>query len=230
VKVQTVAGDECAACEGTVVVIDVLRAFTTAAYAFAGGVKDIVLVDSVEEAFALRDRFPDRLLMGEVNGRSVAGFDLGNSPAEVSSRALNGCRIIHRSTAGTRAAVLCAGVDLLLAGSLVCATATARYVAAAKPDQVSFVATGRSEGKGGDDDLACAEYMATMLAGNPPDRALAVSKVLESKAAKKFNDPAKPDFPPADLDLALVVDRFDFAMRARMDDGLLVLQKVSAPA
>ncbi len=228
-QIQTVDADQCARCEGTVVVIDVLRAFTTAAYAFAGGVKDIVLVASVEEAFELRRRFPDRLLMGEVDGKPVDGFDLGNSPAEVSSRSLSGRRIIHRSTAGTRAAVLCANVELLLAGSLVCAAATARYVGAAAPQSVSFVATGRKAGSGGEDDLACAEYMTALLSRGSGDAAGAATKVIESKAGRKFLDAIKPHFPRADLDLAVVVDRFDFAMRARLVEGLLVLEKVLAP-
>jgi 2-phosphosulfolactate phosphatase len=56
---------------GAVVVIDVIRAFTTAAYALAGGLQEILLAGSVEEAFHLRRRFPDALIMGEVNGLKV---------------------------------------------------------------------------------------------------------------------------------------------------------------
>ena len=69
---------------GTVVVIDVVRAFTTAAYALAAGAKEIVLVDSVEKAFRLREESPNSLLMGEVKGDPIAGFDYGNSPYELS--------------------------------------------------------------------------------------------------------------------------------------------------
>ena len=39
---------------GAMVVVDVLRAFTTAAYALAGGARHIVLVDSVGEALAFK--------------------------------------------------------------------------------------------------------------------------------------------------------------------------------
>jgi 2-phosphosulfolactate phosphatase len=53
----------CAGATGTVVVIDVLRAFTTAAYAFAAGALDITLVGEIEEAFALREANPDALLV-----------------------------------------------------------------------------------------------------------------------------------------------------------------------
>jgi len=51
---------------GHVVVIDVLRAFTTAAYAFAAGIEEIELVATPEEALA-RPGFR----MGEVDGRLI---------------------------------------------------------------------------------------------------------------------------------------------------------------
>ena len=41
---------------GIVIVIDVFRAFTTAAIAFENGAKDITLVAEVEEALELRQR------------------------------------------------------------------------------------------------------------------------------------------------------------------------------
>jgi 2-phosphosulfolactate phosphatase len=51
--------DTCHDARGVVVVVDVLRAFTTAAYAFAGGAEEIFLVSTVEEAFSLRKRNSD---------------------------------------------------------------------------------------------------------------------------------------------------------------------------
>jgi 2-phosphosulfolactate phosphatase len=68
--------DTCAQATGTVVVIDVLRAFTTAAFAFAAGAADITLVGAIEEAFALRERNPDLLLAGEVYGLPIEGRSL----------------------------------------------------------------------------------------------------------------------------------------------------------
>ena len=70
---------------GLVVVIDVLRAFTTAAYAFDGGATKILLVRTVDEAIALRELVPDALLIGEVGGRLIPGFDLDNSPTHMAA-------------------------------------------------------------------------------------------------------------------------------------------------
>ena len=75
---------------GAVVVVDVLRAFTSAAYAFAAGACRIWLVQSVEEALAMKAAHPGLLAMGEDLGRRVPGFDFSNSPAEVARADLGG--------------------------------------------------------------------------------------------------------------------------------------------
>jgi 2-phosphosulfolactate phosphatase len=79
-KLHRVTLDGCRAANGLVVVVDVLRAFTTAAIAFARDVEEILLVSTVEEAFELRARYPDYLLIGEVDGLPVDGFDLPKFP------------------------------------------------------------------------------------------------------------------------------------------------------
>ena len=71
---------------GTTIIIDVFRAFTTAAIAFDRGAKCIVLVAEVEEALALQAQGVGDVLMGEVDGTKPDGFDFGNSPHEYPKR------------------------------------------------------------------------------------------------------------------------------------------------
>ncbi len=73
--------NQCAEATGTVVVIDVLRAFTCTAFALAAGAEEIVLVGEPTEAFALREQMPGAKLMGEAGGSPIPGFDFSNSPA-----------------------------------------------------------------------------------------------------------------------------------------------------
>lgn len=63
------------------VVIDVLRATTTATQALASGYRRVLCVDSLERA--LRMRAAGRVLAGEQHGKRPPGFDLGNSPRDV---------------------------------------------------------------------------------------------------------------------------------------------------
>lgn len=108
----------CAIATGTVVVIDVLRAFTTAAFAFAAGASEILLVSTVAEALALRERFPASLVMGEVDGLPVAGFDFSNSPGDLVGRDFAGARFIQRTSAGTQGVVRSTGAKHLLVSTL----------------------------------------------------------------------------------------------------------------
>ena len=118
--------ESCGAATDTVVAIDVCRAFTTAAYAFAAGAREIILVGEVEEALALRERMPGALVMGEVGGLPVEGFDFGNSPNELLGVDLADRCMIQRTSAGTQGVVRSKRARTLLASSFVCAGATAR--------------------------------------------------------------------------------------------------------
>ena len=70
-RIQYVTLDNCAEAAGTVVVIDVLRAFTVSAYALDAGAQEIILIGSVPEALVLHGRFPQSILMGEVDGLPI---------------------------------------------------------------------------------------------------------------------------------------------------------------
>src|SRR5690242_17004327 len=150
-RIEHTTRETCGDATGAVVAIDVLRAFTTAAFAFAAGARDIVLVGEVEEALALRARFPGALAMGEVGGLPIPGFDFGNSPADLAGHDLHGRRIIQRTSAGTQGMVLSRRAETLLAASFVCAGATARYLQRAAPECVTFVITGIYPDRDGDE-------------------------------------------------------------------------------
>jgi 2-phosphosulfolactate phosphatase len=226
--------ENCAAASGTVVAIDVLRAFSTAAYAFAAGAAEILLVSEVEQALELRRRFPGALTMGEVNGLPIPGFDFSNSPSELAGWDLSGLLLIQRTSAGTQGVVRSQAADSLLACSLVCARATACLIAARHPQAVSFIITGARPADAlpgwpatrGDEDLACADYLRSLLEGAEADPAQAVRRVRQSPNGRIFSDPQRPEFPAADLDLCTAVDRFDFAMQVTRQDGLLILRPV----
>src|SRR5262245_35721190 len=159
--------ETCETAPDTVVVIDVIRAFTTAAFAFAAGASDIITVGTVEEALSLSDHFPGSLVMGEVGGRQPLGFDFGNSPAALIQADLSGRRIIQRTSAGTQGLVRSLCAETLLASSLVCAGATVNYIQQQKPVSVTFVSTGNNPQV--DEDDACAYYLAALLQGETPD-------------------------------------------------------------
>lgn len=213
-----------AAPDEAVVVIDVLRAFTTVPWLHHRGAGRVLAVDTAERAEALRaGPLPDALLAGESGGRRLEGFDLGNSPTEVaglSAGALDGRTVVHRTSAGTQGLVRTAGSGVTFAASFVTAGATAAALRSLAPARVTFVITGASLGRDGDEDLAAAELIGARLRGEDPDPAPLLARVASADAGRSFT-PDGPDWaPPADLAAACELDRFDLALRATVDAAL----------
>jgi 2-phosphosulfolactate phosphatase len=141
---------------GSVAIIDVFRAFTTAAVALANGASRITMAGTVEEALSLRERGVGQVCMGEVQGRAPAGFDFGNSPFEISGVDFRGQAIIQRTSAGTQGIVLANKAERLYAASLVVANATARALHFGMPDHITLVAMGKNASTRTDEDELCA--------------------------------------------------------------------------
>src|SRR2546427_515779 len=119
---------------GTVVVIDVLRAFTVSAYALAGGAVECRLVGTVEEALRLADRIDGAVVSAEVEGLPVDGIAISNSPTMVRDADLRGRTLVQRTSSGTQGVVAATGADRLFTCSLAVASATARAIQAAGPE------------------------------------------------------------------------------------------------
>jgi len=215
--------DTCHEAAGIVLVIDVLRAFSTAAYAFSRGAKEIILVSTVEEALALRPCILESMAMGEVRGLRPEGFDFGNSPTQICEHDLYGRTLIQRTSAGTQGVVRSAKADVLVPTSFVVASATIRYISKLEPGEVTFVITGIHNN---DEDIACAEYLEALFKGHRPDTKPFVQRVYGSRDAIQHLDPAQPEFPLSDLDYCTQIDRFDFAMPITRENGRLVMRTV----
>ena len=217
----------CSQAAGVVVVIDVIRAFTTAAFAFGAGAKSITLVSTVEEALSLRDRIPDSLAMGEVNGIPVGEFDLGNSPSALLDADLKDYHIIQRTSSGTQGAVKSHKAVNLLASSFCCANATADYIKKLNPEVITFVNTGLDYPGHGEEDLAYSEYLELLLKGKATDPEPYLVRVRRSGTAHIFADPEQSLFPWEDIECCTDLNRFDFTMEILPIDGMLVMKPVN---
>jgi 2-phosphosulfolactate phosphatase len=106
---------------GLAVVIDVLRATTTVVHALAAGCSAVRPCAEVAEARQLADRMrAGRVLLGgERDGRPLAGFDVGNSPAEYTSARCQGTTLVLTTTNGTKALLRAAEAERVLAAGFV---------------------------------------------------------------------------------------------------------------
>ncbi|MFF2194818.1 2-phosphosulfolactate phosphatase [Streptomyces sp. NPDC058157] len=211
------------------VVVDVMRAFTTAAWAFAQGAERIVLARSLDEALALKARHPEWVALKD--GASAPGFDAVNSPGFLRSAELGGRTVVQKTTAGTVGALAVEDAPLVLCAGFVVAEATAQVVRGCGSPSVTFVVTG-DDGRA-EEDLACAEYIAGRVAGDeaPPDAFL--RRAAASRAAAGLAEGVRQGYRgvhPDDVALCLEADRFPYAMVARREGPLMVLRARPVPA
>jgi len=188
----------------------------------------VVLVGPVEEAFALRRRWPDALIMGEVDGRRVDGFDFGNSTSAIARADLHGRRLIQRTSAGTQGVLAAQGADEIVLGSFVCAGAIVRHVRRRRPAEVCLVAMGARAERPAAEDEACAELLEARLRGTPLDEAALLRRLEFGGAGERFEEDSE-DFPRADVTHCLRLDVFDFVLTVARRDGLLVATPEAVP-
>jgi 2-phosphosulfolactate phosphatase len=207
---------------GHAVIVDVFRAFTTAAFCIGAGAREIVLVGDHEQALAMKRDDPGLFLTGEIGGRPIPGFDVGNSPSAIEKLDLGGRRVVQRTSSGTQGVVAATGAAEVLLGSLVIGSATARYLAGAA--DVTIVAMGSSAEERSEEDELGAAFIAARLRGEPPPSPAMPSWVAELDArGTEWAD----WFPRRDAELALEVDRFSFALPVHRENGLLIARPVS---
>src|SRR5664279_4973193 len=84
-----------------VIVVDVVRATTTAVTAVALG-RRCFPVATLGEAFTLADKLDNPLLVGELQGSMPKGFDITNSPTALVARTDLHRPVVLLSSTGTR--------------------------------------------------------------------------------------------------------------------------------
>jgi 2-phosphosulfolactate phosphatase len=215
--------DGAASAVGTVVIIDVFRAFTAAAIAFSRGARRIVMVDDLDRALALRAAGRGNYCIGERHGAKPAGFDFGNSPAALAAAQLDGKTLIQTTSNGTAGINAARGAARIFAGAFVTAEATVRAIQRAAPPVVTLVAMGRPSGRTDEDEL-CALYLRSRLQGRAPDRAALAQLVASLVPPINPALAASGDYDPRDRSLALQIDLVPFAIAVRREADLLIAE------
>ena len=200
---------------GLTVIIDVFRAFSLEPYLFARGAGKIFAVGAEETARRLKEEHPEIVLVGERKGVKLPGFDYGNSPTQTAEAALAGRTVVHTTSAGTQGIVNAVHASEILAASLVTAKATASYIRAKQPEEVSLVAMGLNGKYPSPEDDLCARYIRSLLLEEenfPMGQELAALRQTEQ--GRKFFLPENAEvFPQGDYGYCTDVDRFDFTLR-----------------
>ena len=136
------------------------------------------------------------MLACEVIGYPIEGFDLPNSPSAMVN--LTDHRLAMRTTAGTQGVVLSTNATQLY---------TVESIKKYNPESVTFIETGVKSKGGGEEDIACSDYITSIISGKPESASSVQDRVRNSGAATKFSKSNDAVFPKADLELAHEIGR-----------------------
>jgi 2-phosphosulfolactate phosphatase len=147
---------------GAAVVIDVLRAATTVAYALDAGAKEIIPCLEISDALAWAKKFDedDIVLGGEREGLPIDGFQLGNSPEEYTADRVGGKTVIFTTTNGTRAMRHARAAEAIFVAAFVNASATAAKLL--ERPKIDILCAG-TDGRISDDDVLVAGLLVDRL-------------------------------------------------------------------
>lgn len=137
-----------------VVVVDVIRATTTAATAISLG-RRVFPVQTTDAAFVLAPTLQDPLLVGELGGNMPYGFEMTNSPAQIAVR-----NDVHRpmilvSSSGIQLLLNAAGSEAIYVACFRNMSAIANHLAG-RHDRVAILGAGTRGQFRREDQMGCA--------------------------------------------------------------------------
>src|SRR5512146_202926 len=151
-----------------IVAVDVIRATTSAITAVALGGRCFP-VASVDAARSLAAKLKDPLLAGERGGEKTPGFEINNSPVELSSEIAIGRPVILLSSSGTKLIHEAKACDVVYLACFRNSRYTARYLID-RYAKVAVIGAG-SRGEFRREDQICCAWIAKdlMAAGYMPE-------------------------------------------------------------
>ena len=212
--------------EGLVVVIDVLRAFTTSCFIINNNARQLIAVDDSETALKLKKKYPEYILIGERKGIKPEGFDHGNSPHEIKDIDFTGKTVVLTTTTGTKGVNRSVNADEVITGSFVNAKAISSYILKTKPRTVSFVCTDDSYFD--NEDFLCASYIKSLIEKKSLNFTEIKSYIQKHPCSYGYITKPLTKYARQDFAFSLTVDTFDFILMAKNPKSEnIILEKVS---
>lgn len=216
--------------KGITVIIDVFRAFTVECFLADMKVGKIIPMGDAQECLEMKKKDPSCFLIGERKGIKIDGFDLGNSPSQLTTGpSLEGRTVVHSTSAGTQGIMLATGASEILTGSFVNAKAIARYIKARNPETVTLVGMGLNGTEPTDEDVLCAQYIKALILGEEPNIHSQIANISKTSGHKFFVKHNEAAFPEPDFFMCLVPNIFNFVLRANTSSYPYYMEKIEVP-
>ncbi len=212
------------AVRGFVIVIDVLRAFTTACYFFNNGARRIYAVGDLGHARILRKQHADWILSGECNGLKPPDFDYGNSPSEIQHVNFEGQTVVLTTSYGTQAVKTLTNADEIVTGAFANAKALVNYIRKNKLQEVHFLCTDNRWND--NEDFTCASYIGNELNGLKTDFTQIKKRIASHPTSEGFLRKPLTAYSVEDFHLSLEPNRFNFVIKAHKDANGVHFKKI----
>lgn len=209
---------------GLVVVIDVLRAFTTACFILNNNASLIYPVASLDHARTLKSEYPDWVLIGERKGIKLPDFDHGNSPAELENINFENKTVIFTTSSGTQAVEKLHNAEKIITGAFVNARSIANYIKNNNFDEVTFICTDNRWTD--NEDYKLAEYVSDLISSKKVDFNKLKQDIINHPCSDGFLRNPYTKNSINDFNLSFELDKFDFVITAQHDDHHICLKKL----
>lgn len=208
-----------------VVIIDVFRACTTAAYILNRNPKTYILASKSYIIERLASNFENPLLVGKSEKGVDLVYHIPNSPTRTEDVTVSGRHVLHRTEAGANGIILAGQSDILLATGFINASSTAQYIKNMKNVEVIIIPMGHEGTRPSLEDNLCATYLKELIGG----RKLRIGKfipILQEGAGKYFFSTDQYQYPKEDFSRCLEIDRFDFVIKANVMKDYAILTRI----
>lgn len=217
--------DEAVQAKWLAVIIDVFRAFSTEMYIFHNGAKYIIPVQTLEEAYELKKRNPEYILLWERGWLIPEGFDYWNSPTEILNEDFTEKVVVHTTSNWTKWLLLSVNASDVLTWSFLNAAAIIKYIQKENIDDISLISTSHMIQEDNNEDLMLAYYLRDCLEGEETTEESIKEMIKKTSVYSLLFDEIW--VPETDFDLCLDFNRFDFVIKQEIRDGKKVLVKVT---
>jgi 2-phosphosulfolactate phosphatase len=176
----------------TVLVVDVLRATSTICAALHHGARAVVPAADTQDATRLEAALgaSDVVLAGERNSVRIPGFQLGNSPSEMTAEAVQGKTLVMTTTNGTRALLAAAGARDVAVAAAVNLTLAGEFARAAleQHGDLLILCAGRDHGFGLDDAYIAGCLAVRALGGRRRRKGLNDAALVSVDLVSRYRD------------------------------------------
>ncbi|WP_341760885.1 2-phosphosulfolactate phosphatase [Candidatus Tisiphia endosymbiont of Thecophora atra] len=207
-----------------VVIIDVFRAFTTAAYVLDRNPTIYMLAKESTIISRLATNFNNPLLIGKSEKGVDLIYDIPNSPTRVRAVTIAGRSVLHRTEAGAWGVLLAKEADIILAAGFVNAGATAEYIKTLSNAKVIIIPMGHEGTTPSLEDNVCAEYIKDLINGKKTNLTKFLS-ILRESSGKYFFSQDQWQYPKEDFFRCLKIDHFNFIIKATIMDNYAILTR-----